>query len=213
MHTLRRVPSTVRELFAAAGFQPQGRVRWTDALPERETGVYAVALKDETDEVAGTLARCPLYDQRLRELLAVHPEFRVDGERPTVAELAARLARFRPPDECVLNVGLAGQPLRKRVRQYRRTRLGADKPHAGGWPLKTLAVLDELWEHWAPTPDFADAEKTMLRALPEALSATSRAALHDPERPAPFANLRTHDDTIKRHGITSATRPLPPSAA
>lgn len=207
------MPSSVRQLLSAADLRPQGCVRWTESLPERRTGVYVVALTPETDAVTGTLERCPLDERRLQDLLAVRPELRVDGERPRVAELAARLAAFWLADECVLYVGLAGQPLRKRVGQYQRTRLGANKPHAGGWPLKTLTVLDGLWVHWAPTDDYATAEKLMLRAFADALSPGSRAALYDPDRPAPFANLRIFDDTVKRHGITGATGPLPPTAA
>jgi hypothetical protein len=202
------VPSTIRQLFAAAGLAPEGCVPWSEPVPERRTGVYVVALTSNTDRVAGTLARCPLDQERLHELLVVRPELRVDGDRPSIAELASRLEAFWPPDECVLYIGLAGQPLRKRVGQYRRTPLGADKPHAGGWPLKTLAVLQELWIHWGRTENFAEAEKRMLRAFADQLSPPSRAASHDAERPAPFANLRAHDDTIKRHGITGATGPM-----
>lgn len=171
--------------------------------------MYLVSLTAETDTLTGAVRNCPLDETRLRELLTVRPELAVDGERPSVAKLAARLAAFWLPDETVLYIGLAGQPLRKRVGQYRRTRLGAAKPHAGGWPLKTLTVLDELSVHWAATDDYATAEKAMLRAFADALSPGSHAALHDPERPAPFANLRIWNDTIKRHGITGATGPLP----
>jgi hypothetical protein len=44
------------------------------------------------------------------------------------------------------------------------------RPHAGGWWLKTLSLLGELWVHWAPASNYEDAERTMLRpfeAAPE----------------------------------------------
>lgn len=48
----------------------------------------------------------------------------------------------------------------------------------------------------------------MLTAFGEAISSTSRARLHDSERVAPFANLRTGTGAVKEHGITGATGDL-----
>ena len=69
----------------------------------------------------------------------------------------ARLAGFWFPDEVVVYIGLAGEratrprngELSERVREYYATRLGANGPHAGGWPLKTLDCLDDLHVHYA----------------------------------------------------------------
>jgi hypothetical protein len=108
----------------------------------------------------------------------------------------------------VVYIGLATS-LRGRVGGYYRTPLGAMKPHAGGWWLKTLAVLDQLWVHYAPTPDFKNAEKKMLKTFADAVSPQTRAALHDQERVMPFANLRGCDNLVKRHGITGATGEMP----
>jgi hypothetical protein len=73
---------------------------------------------------------------------------------------------------------------------------------------QTLATLDDLWVHYARTPDFRAAERTMLTAFGAGVSTASRAALLDAERVAPFANLRNGDQLIKRHGITGATGDL-----
>lgn len=93
--------------------------------------------------------------------------------------------------------------------QYYKTPLGARKPHAGGWWLKTLTVLDALWVHYAATPDNGKAEVAMLQHFASGLTPASRESLHDPGNPAPFANLRTGRGDIKAHGITGATGELP----
>jgi hypothetical protein len=36
-----------------------------------------------------------------------------------------------------------------RVHEYYATRIGAKSPHAGGWPVKILSCLSELWIHYA----------------------------------------------------------------
>lgn len=110
-------------------------------------------------------------------------------------------------DEVVVYIGLAGTSLRRRVGDYYKTPLGARPPHAGGWPLKTLSVLDQLRVHFAPCADPDDAEHAMLEAFQNAVSAGSRAALHDPTSPLPFANLEWGPGQRKRHGITGAREP------
>jgi len=192
---------------------PDRCVRWATPVPQTAIGIYIVALTDDPDSVAGALADAPIAAERLTHLLKVRSELRLDGARPTATELARRRSAFWFPDEVVLYIGLAGQPLRTRVRQYYATPLGAKRPHAGGWWLKTLAVLGELWVHDAATPDYETAERSMLNAFAEAVSPTSRAALQDSERVAPFANLRTGGGGVKDHGITGATGDLGSGAA
>src|SRR4051812_22845533 len=88
------------------------------------------------------------------------------------------------------NKARTSKSVRKRVGQYYRTPVGAAKPHAGGWWLKALTLLPELHVHYAATPDYVEAEKAMLREFTKRVSAASKAALHDPERPMPFANRK-----------------------
>jgi hypothetical protein len=202
------MPSTVSDVFAAAGLEPAGVVCWGTPVPETAQGVYVVALTNDVTSIAAAVPTAPVSLPALQQLLAVRPELQIDLDAVAADDLAKRLHSFWLADEVILYVGLAGQPLRTRVRQYYRTPLGARKPHAGGWWLKTLSVLDELWVHYAPTPDFRRTEKGMLRAFAEAVSPASRDALHDHERVMPFANLRGFDDLIKLHGITGATGDL-----
>jgi hypothetical protein len=172
--------------------------------------VYVIALTQRTDTVAGAL---PVAAAWLQELLGTRPKLRLDkAPRPTTAaELGERLAGFWLPDETVLYIGLTTRPLATRLGEFYGHRLGAKSPHKGGWPLKTLSVLDELWVHWAATArdDCAAAERAMLHAFAAGVSATSKRRLYEPEPLMPFANLRDGDHQPKRHGITGPTGPLP----
>lgn len=167
-------------------------------------GVYAVCLSKRTDAAAGAITDCPLSSAAVAELLAVRPELRVDGRRPSHAELSARLASLWLADESIVYLGLAGTSLRQRISQYYKTPLGARRPHAGGWPLKTLSVLPELWVHYATCPDPTSAEQAMLSAFIADVSASSRAAVHDPALAIPFANLEAAKGQRQQHGITGA---------
>lgn len=85
------------------------------------------------------------------------------------------------------------------------TPLGARSPHAGGWPLKTLAVLDDLHVHYAYCDHVRDAERAMLDAFAAATSRRTRAALPG-EVALPFANL-VGGGRRQPHGITGAKAP------
>lgn len=172
-------------------------------MPETATGVYLVSLNESPAKGTKTAA-CPLNRDALGQLLDVCPNLSLDGARPDRELLAERLSSFWLPDEGVLYIGLAGQPLRTRVRQYYRTPLGAPKPHRGGWWLKTLNCIAGLWVHFAPTTGFKDIEEDLLRAFAANVSPATQRRL-PPGPIMPFANLRDGDWQRKLHGIKGAT--------
>lgn len=166
------VPSTVSSIFAAAGASPAGVVPW-GTLPlaptpfaSSATGVYVVALTDQLGSRTGALSAAPVSNAEVDQLLLVRPELTLDRARPTQAQLVERLTRFWLPDEVVLYIGLAGPrknrpatgEIAKRVSEYYKTPLGANGPHAGGWPLKTLACLHNLYVHYAYCEGVQNAE-------------------------------------------------------
>jgi hypothetical protein len=201
------VPSTIASLLEAAALRATGMVPWGAQVAEARPGVYAVALTEEVDRVVGVLQECPVSLGALETLMSLRPELRVDGQRPTVEALAARLRGCWLPDEVVLYIGKMDQPLRQRVGQYYRTVLGAKGPHAGGWFIKTLGSLAELRVHYVACDEPEQRESMMLTAFVDQVSPGTRAALHDPDLPVPFANLELHADgrlIRKRHGISGA---------
>jgi hypothetical protein len=199
------MPSSVEQLLAAVDLNPSGCVRWGERVPETKTGVYVVALTRSAEQVDCTLEECPLGESALDDLIAACPDLRIDGGEPDRKKLAERLSAYWLADECVLYIGLAGQPLRARVRQYYNTPLGAAKPHKGGWWLKTLSVLPKLWVHFAATDAYEEAETDMLRAFAAGVSDVARRALPADDPIMPYANLRDDNWRRKKHGITGAT--------
>ena len=214
------MPSAVDELFDVAQVAPGGVVRWGNAVPEKRSGVYVVALTDRTNVVAGCLPAAPIDRRAVAALLEVRPELTLDGARPAIEALATRVAAFWAADETVLYVGRAGvaarpRSLHERISEYYKTPLGARRPHAGGWFLKLLSNLDQLFVHYAPAGDPEAAENEMIRAYGARLSAATRRTLRDPDHPFPFANLEFPKGVKKAHGIRGArgdVRRLPSAA-
>lgn len=200
------MPSSIGALFAAAGLIPQGPVRWGAEVPAAFPGVYVVALVPDVN-AATRLPSAPVDDDALGRWLMRCPQMTVDGRPATVSALAQRLRAFWLPDEPVLYVGKATS-LRSRVADFYRTPLGARGRHAGGHWLKTLALLSEVWVHWAGDARTWSPEKAEQRMLAHFVSATtdaSKRGLHDPNLPLPFANLELRKGLAKRHGL-SGTR-------
>lgn len=196
------VPSTVGDIFAAAGVSSAGVVRWgtRPSLPTVRsaptTGIYVVALTDQLADRAGALATPPISDAAVDELLAVRPELTLDGVRPIRTQLVQRLAEFWLADEVIVYIGLAGPrnsrpaqgEVAKRVGEYYATPLGANRPHAGGWPLKTLTCLHDLHVHYAYCDRVNTAEGDGMARFAENVSEQARASLRDQARVMPFAN-------------------------
>lgn len=225
-----RVPSTVAEILIAAGAESAGVVPWgvQPALPDEPlgfaTGIYVVSLTDDPHSVDGSWFVASISVAAVAKLLDVRPELTLDGRRPNREQLAARLAGFWLPDEVVIYVGLAGPrasrprqgEVARRVEEYYKTPLGARTPHAGGWPLKTLVSLSDLYVHYAYCRDVEIAEDACIRHFADHVSDATRERLYDPVRVMPFANLEFPRGNSKNHGIRGArapgrTRPAQPA--
>jgi len=206
------VPSSVTKLLSAGGLEPSGVVPWGALVPVASSGVYVVALHDSADVTDG-LSVAPISSARITELLAVRPELRLRGKRPSAEELRDLIAAFWLGNEPVLYVGLATS-LRTRVSAYYRTPLGAKRPHSGGWFLKMLEPerLNGLFVHYAFCSTPAVAEQAMLRAFLEGVSKITRERLADPTHPFPFANLEHPAGVRKDHGLTGTRGDLSPTA-
>jgi hypothetical protein len=197
------MPSSVISVMAAAGLSPEGVVRWGEPINTQESGIYVVSTIANVEGVGHNPRQVLIDPQKIETLLSARPELTVDGVRPSAAVLSNRLSEFWLPDEHILYIGLATD-LHNRVRQYYRTPLGARRPHAGGWFLKTLTHLDKVFVHWGRTDNRLTAEAEAMGTFVAAVSQDSLRHLRDPDRPFPFANLEWPAGTRKRHGIKGA---------
>jgi hypothetical protein len=197
------MPTTVTNAFAASGLTPQNPVRWGDKLSTKASGVYIISLTPSQSDLADTLTDIPLEREAFESWLGVCPELKLDGKRPTIDELMDRIDGFWLPDEVILYVGLATS-LRSRLRQYYTTSIGARRPHSGGYFLKLLSNLNQLWVHYAETTDQREAENQILEYFCGQVSQESKQILHDPAHPFPFANLEWPPHVRKQHGLLGA---------
>lgn len=195
--------TTVREILVAAGLQPQGCVRWGVQPPLTTPGVYVVATTSDLDGSPAVVG-FSVDRNSVQSLLQRRPEIAVDGVPATEESLCARLGQMWLSSEPVIYIGLAGTSVRQRVGQYFKTPLGARSPHAGGWPIKVLANLSDLWIHFAQSADPTRSEIAMIAAFLRGVPREIAAASCDPGNALPYANLVNPGGRRKGHGITGA---------
>ena len=196
------MPTTIADAFSTVGLIREGVVSWGTKPTTCEPGVYVVSLTERLDTCDGKSTGAPLSEAEFQRWLGKRRELTLDGLRPTVPQLMDRIGRFWIPDEVILYIGLAGTSLSTRLGQYYTTPIGDRSPHAGGYFIKLLSNLNQLWVHYARYPDPELAEDRMLRRFCEHVSQDSRRTLLDPAHPFPFANLEWC--ARKAHGLRGA---------
>jgi transcription elongation factor GreA len=184
-------------LLRSVGLLPDGPVVWGRPVPAPRGGVFIVELPNPP-------ARAPVSITRVGKWIERVDSLRLDGERPTSKQLAARLGSFWIPNQPVLYIGATDVSVARRVLALATTVLGDRRPHSGGHWLRTLEGLESARIWWARTDASEEYEDALLTAFAAGVGPEDRAALPDAEVILPFANLRTPTGARKRTGLTAA---------
>ncbi len=176
-----------------------GPVAWGSAVRSSKPGVYVIELPNAPDTA-------PIDIGLIGNWLNQVPTLRLDGERPSGKELAARLASYWLPGESILYIGRSNASLGGRLNAYYRTPLGDPKPHAGGHWIKTLSTLGQARVWWAETDAAEEAELSLLEAFASSVDPEAVAGLPAGSPVLPFANLVLPTGERRPHGITRSVR-------
>jgi hypothetical protein len=187
------------QLMRDLGLLVDGPLRWGAPVPSRAPGVFVI-------ELVEPVAEAPLDHVALRRWLEAVPNLRLDGEQPTVALLARRLASFWLPAEPTVYVGRSSRSIGARVAAIHATPLGDARPAAGGHWLKTLARPERLRTWWAETDAHEEYQDALLSEIAARTDPAVAARLGDAHAVLPFANLETATGEPRRHGIDGALR-------
>ncbi len=182
-----------RDLLRANGLPVEGPVLWGKPVSGGGPGVFIVELPAPQPKVS-------IDPNAIREWLGRVPDLRLDGKRPSVAELQSRLASFWLPSQAILFIGSSQKSVAARLAGMYKTPLGERRPQSLGYWLKTLHDLNKARIWWAPTSDPELYEDTLLAAFIEAAGAPPYAVLATPkgDRRAHGLTAPLHDDAAAR---------------
>jgi transcription elongation factor GreA len=177
------------DLLRAVGLAIEGPVLWGHPIAASGPGVFVVELPAPRPKVS-------IDPTAIREWLDRAPELRLDGQRPTVAELQSRLASFWLPSQVILYIGSSKKSVGARLLGMSKTPLGERRPQAAGYWLKTLHDLPKARIWWSATADPELYEDTLLDEFVKAAGALPYAVLTSPPRQRPDHGLMSplHDD-------------------
>jgi hypothetical protein len=179
------------------GLDPEPPFLWGSVVPCQDTGVYVVELPE-------ALRKAPIDASLVASWLSFVGTITIDGQPASRSSLVARLSEFWLPSQRIIYVGRTSRPLRPRIGEYARTRLGKRSPHHGGSWVKTLSVLPDCTVWAAATDRYVEAEAELLQAFRRRVPDSEAQGLYDPTRVLPFANLEDEWKIPKLHGIRGA---------
>jgi len=177
-------PLNGHDLLRTVGLAREGPVLWGHPLAASGPGVFVVELPAPQPKVS-------IDPAAIREWLDRAPELRLDGQRPTVAELQSRLASFWLPSQVILYIGSSQKSVSARLLGMFKTPLGERRPQSAGYWLKTLRDLPKARIWWSATADPELYEDSLFDEFVKAAGAL------------PFAVLAATSRHRPEHGLTS----------
>lgn len=182
-----------RDLLRDNGLPVEGPILWGRPVTGGSPGVFIV-------ELPAPQAKVSIDPDAIRDWLNHAPDLRLDGKRPTVAELQTRLASFWLPGQAILYIGSSVKSVSIRLAGMYKTPLGERRPQPAGYWLKTLRDLNKARIWWAPVSDPELYEDTLIESFVKAVGSV------------PFAILVTPSGQRRQHGLTAPLHDVPPPA-
>ena len=183
-----------RDLLRANNLPVEGPIPWGRPVAGTSAGVFIVELPAPQPKVS-------IEADAIREWLNRAPALRLDGKRPTVAELQTRLASFWLPGQAILFIGSSQKSVGARLAGMYKTPLGERRPQPTGYWLKTLHDLNKARIWWAPVSDPELYEDTLLETFIKTAGSPPYAVMV-----APGGRGREHGLTAPLHDDEAAAR-------
>jgi transcription elongation factor GreA len=188
-------PLNGRDLLRSNGLAVEGPILWGRPVTGGSPGVFVV-------ELPAPQAKVSIDANAIRQWLERAPELRLDGKRPSIAELQSRLASFWLPGQPILYIGSSQKSVTARLAAMFKTQLGERRPQSAGYWLKTLHDLNKARIWWAPTADPELYEDTLIEQFQKSVGALPFAVLATPS-----GQRHEHDITAPLHD-SEANRPV-----
>ncbi len=195
-------PATIlngHDLLRALELPVEGPILWGRPVVPSGPGVFIVELPAPQPKVS-------IDPTAVRQWLDRAPDLRLDGKRPTVAELQTRLASFWLPNQVILYVGSSQKSVGARLSGMYKTLLGERRPQSAGYWLKTLHDLNRTRIWWSPTRDAELWEDALIDRFVKTAGALPYGVLVTPS-----GEHRSHGLTAPLHDESAGSLPAGPT--
>lgn len=196
------MPTTLENLETEFSLKYEGSYRWGSTFINNESGIYIISQSKDNGYLPKVNLEISFNENQMDTWLKNAPNILLNGIKPSKQDLKKQLKGFWLPDEGILYIGKGEkQSLSERICQFYNHKVGKKSPHKGGYWLKLLSNLNELYIHLYASKDSHIVEEKLLKFFIENISEASRKNLNDKKLCLPFANLQLRSRVIKNHGF------------
>jgi transcription elongation factor GreA len=188
-------PINGHDLLRALELPIEGPILWGRPVVPSGAGVFIV-------ELPAPQAKVSIDPSAIRQWLERAPDLRLDGKRPTVAELQTRLASFWLASQVILFIGSSQKSVGARLSGMYKTPLGERRPQPYGYWLKTLRDLNRARIWWSPSAEGELWEDALIDRFVKTTGALPYAQLVGPS-----AEPRAHGLTAPLHDENAGRAP------
>lgn len=195
---------TVNDIFNKVGLTPSLPYKWGTTIPEHGNGVYVVSTSSDPARNEGISNQCSIDKDVFIKWKEFAPELNVGGEH-SLEHFNHELNKHWKPNQNILYIGESSSEtngLAKRIKQFYDHQAGWKGPHTGGYWIKLLAQLNDLYVYYAVCNNPRDTEFKMLICFIEQSTGKSFYELENLGSHLPFANLKV--DFQRKHGINNS---------
>jgi hypothetical protein len=195
------MPTTIQQLENTFNLKYIKTIKWGTSFNESSNGIYIISTNQNKDYLPENDS-VSFNEKQICTWFENAPNLTLNGKKAITEDLKKQLEGFWLADESILYIGKAEkQSLSDRISQFYNHKVGKKGSHKGGYWLKLLNNLDELYIHLFATNESHSMEEKLLTHFIENVSEHSKEKLIEKWLFLPFANLQLRSGVIKCHGL------------
>ncbi|GEM_PF-1998410 len=197
------MPVSVDKLFTEFGLNYSKPYKWNEKFDAIFNGVYIISSSNNPKKALPNNIEFDISVKVFENWKQQAPNLEIENKKVTeVSQVKQYLKKFWNEKENILYIGestSATNPLTKRVNQFYIHKVGQKGPHTGGYWIKLLSELENLYIYFAESKSPRESEFKMILKYAELSSGKTFFELENISNHFPFANSKV--DLLKANSI------------
>lgn len=198
---------TVDALFKEIGIKYSKPYKWNEELDANINGVYVISTSDNPTINNKNKFELSICSKAFENWLQEAPNLEIENEKVNnLNQVKNYLMKYWDENENILYIGESSSktnPIQKRINQFYTHKVGKKGPHTGGYWIKLLSCIDDLFIYFAESSNPRETEFKMIMKYVELKSKKSLFETENLVDYFPFANSKV--DLIKTNSIKNHT--------
>jgi hypothetical protein len=192
-------------LFKEIGLEYSKPYRWNEKLDANINGVYVISTSNNPF-ISESKIELNICEEAFNNWINEAPNLEIENKKViSVNQVSQYLLKFWDDRGNILYIGESSSktnPIQKRVNQFYTHKIGKKGPHTGGYWIKLLSCIEDLYIYFAESSNPRETEFKMIMKYVEIKSGKNMFELENIVDYFPFANSKVDllkANTIKNH--------------